>query len=664
MKRQSETNLDRWAGRRKAFFDENKRLADKLARQRGGMCLSGPQRKSEKWLWKCNDPTHKPWKAKLFQVEGFGGRKGSWCPLCRTSSWAKRRNKRFAENKKLADKLAKEKLGRCLSGPRRKHDKWRWKCNNDDHKEWQATLCQIEGSGKKLGSWCPRCSGRNVPKKELQEWAKRFGGKLVKQASSTVKPSIWWCKHHDNFTRIYNNMKQTGTFCPDCSASFGERKCKAAMEQLFGVKFVKRRFSDMKGIGGKSLEIDLYNDELKLGLEHQGAQHFIRKKYFGEHKYDGVREHDRRKKAYCAKRGITLIEIHQVGEKTPDNKLKEAIREQLLKKNFPLPPNFEKINVLLDVAALPSLQEDKWEETKAEAARRGWRVVSKKYLGCLTIHHFICDQGHQVEIRPSYLIWGDGCRRCEQRPVAAEDGRLFDSMSEAAESLGTSVSNVSSGISKNGRVRGQRLAAIGHKQLNALRKMRSRDRMVAVAAIFAALPVRPRVGESNGKPVLLGDGRIFPSSYEAARAVGVSGNVAYAAATRTKGKINGIRIAQITNEQRDVFKQKPSLIDAFWRDRPLGPRKFMTRRRGMVTSLLEVFDGVREASEAMGVSEQQVCDYARREKELKGRRLWYLSQEELTLLRNKKVKTSDLLKKKKIQGHTPPMFATRKKDKT
>jgi len=502
-----------------------------------------------------------------------------------------------------------------------------------------------------------------VPKKELADWAKRFGGKLVKQASSTVKPSLWWCKHHDQFHRSYNNMKQTGTFCPDCSASLGERKCKAAMEQLFGVKFVKRRFSDLKGLGGKSLEIDLYNEELKLGLEHQGAQHSIRKKYFGEHRYEGVREHDRRKKVYCAQRGITLIEIHQVGEKTPDDRLKDAIREQLLKKNFPLPPNFEEINLSLDIAALPSLQEDKWEETKAEAARRGWKAVSKKYLGCLTIHHFICDQGHQVEIRPSYLLWGDGCWRCEQRPVAAEDGSLFDSRSEAAESLGASVSTVSSGILKHGRVRGQRLAAIGHKQLSVLRKMTSKDRKAAIAAIFAELPVRPRVGESNGKPVVLGDGRIFPSSYEAARSVGVAGNVAYAAAMRPKGKINGIRIAQITNQQRENFQHNPSLIDDFWKQRPLGPRKFMTRRRGVLTSKKEVFEGVREASEALGVTELQVCDYARRSKELKGRRLWYLSQEELALLRDRRITTAALLKKKKIYGHAEPTFNKRKDKK-
>jgi hypothetical protein len=660
MKRESRTNRDVWASRRKALFEANKRLADRLAKQRGGKCLSSPRRKTDKWLWKCKDPTHKAWKAQLYQVEGYGKKRGSWCPLCNASDWAKRRNNRLAENKKLADKLAKQKGGRCLSGPRRKHDKWQWKCSNADHKSWQATLCQIEGSGQKSGSWCPRCLGRNVPKKELQDWAKRFGGKLVKQASSIVKPSIWWCKHHDNFPRPYNNMKQTGTFCPDCSASLGERKCKAAMQQLFGVKFVKRRFADLKGIGGKSLEIDLYNEELKLGLEHQGAQHFIRKKYFGEHRYDGVREHDRRKKTYCAKRGITLIEIHQVGEKTPDEKLKDAIRKQLLKKKFPLPPNFDEIGVSLDIAALPSLQEDKWEETKAEAARRGWEVVSKKYLGSLTIHHFICDQGHQVEIKPSYLLWGDGCWRCEQRPVAAEDGSLFDSMSEAAKSLGTSVSTLSSGIKKHGRVRGQRLAVIGHKQLSALRKMTSKERMVAITEIFSVLPVRPRVGQSNGKPVLLGDGRLFTSAYAAGRAVGVNERAANSAAKRLKGKINGLRIAQITPQQFNEFGKSPALVEAFWRERPLGPRKFMTRRRGVLTSLKEVFEGVREASEALGVTELRICDYARRSKELKGRRLWYLSQEELTMLRERLITLAELLQKKKIHGHAAPTFNKRK----
>ena len=482
----------------------------------------------------------------------------------------------------------------------------------------------------------------------------------MKHARRATDHSIWRCKLHDEFPRSLSSMQSTDSFCPTCNASLGERKCKAAMEQLFGKRFVKRRFPKLKGMGGKPLEIDLYNEELRLGLEHQGAHHFIKKKFFGEHRYAHVREHDRRKRAYCARNGITLIEIRQVGEKTPDERLKDAIREQLNKKNFPLPPNFDQITLSFDTAALPSLQEDKWEETKAEAMRRGWTVVSDKYLGCLTIHQFVCDQGHPVEIRPSYLLWGDGCARCDEKPVVFDDGRFFESITEAAQAVSRSMSAVSSAILKHGRVRGMRVATATHRELAALRQMSDLQRNGAIREIFDALPVRPRVGEANGKPVLLADGRIFPSSYEAARAVGVSGNVAYAAATRPKGKIKGIRIAQITNEQRDAFQKKLSLIDKFWEQRPLGPRKFMTRRRGVLTSLKEVFEGVREAAEVLGVIELRICDYARRGKELKGRKLWYLSQEELALLRDRKIKPAQLLERKRIHGHAPPTFNKRK----
>lgn len=650
---------DTWAKRRQAVFASNKKLADKLAKKRHGKCLSEPQRKTDKWLWKCSVREHKPWKATLYQVEGFKNRKGSWCPQCAEGGWAKRRKASFIANKELADELAKKRDGRCLSGPRRKHDKWRWKCHNAEHKVWESTLVQVEGSGAKEGSWCPQCVGKNIPRKQYQAWARRFGGRLLEQATSTIKQSLWWCKHHGEFTRPLSNMKTTGTFCQECGASLGERKCKAAMEQLFGKKFQKRRFTQLKGIGGKSLEIDLYNEELRLGLEHQGAQHFSRKKYFGEHRFGSVKEHDRRKRAYCKKNGITLIEVRQVGEVTPDSALKETIRGALLAEGYPIPPTFDRVRLNLDVAALPTLAEEKWGETKQEALKRGWKVLSKRYLGSLTDHDFVCDQGHKLKTKPSYILQGQGCWMCERKPVVLEDGRMFVSLSEAATGLGVGISAVTSAAKRNGRVKGYRASLVEHKHFGRLKGLTKLERLKKVAKLFASMPVGPKVGEANGKPVLLGDGRIFSSAYEAARAVGADGNVALSAAKRPKGMINGIRITQITKEQQKVFQKKPSLIGEFWKERPLGPRKFMTRRRGVLTSLEEVFDGVREVSEALDVSDQQVCDYARRAKELKGRRLWYLSQEELALLRNKKATPAELLDRKKIDGYAPPPFNKR-----
>lgn len=570
----------------------------------------------------------------------------------RKDSWKKRRKTRFATNKATADTIAKKRGGRCLSSPRRVHDKWKWKCAKAEHKPWRATLAQVQGAGGKKGSWCPYCGGTaKVPRSAYEEWAKRFRGKLLSMADVVTKPSLWWCRYHGKFDRRLCEMQTTGNFCPDCSRSLGERKCKAAMEQLFEKPFIKKRFTELKGRGGKALEFDLYNEELKLALEHQGAQHFIPKKYFKVHRLRHVKEHDRRKRRFCAARGITLIEIRQVGDTTPDAGLKDAIRSALVTEGFPLPRGFDRKNLKLDVAALPSLTEAKWEETKDAARKRGWKVVSRKYLGSLSIHKFICEQGHPVEIKPSHLLQGQGCWRCEQKPVALDDGRFFPSVTDAATAIGASVSSLSFALRNHGRTRGRRAAFITHRRLAAIESMDANKRRLEVERIFSTLPVTPRVGQAQSKPVVLGDGRIFASSHEAARAVGVSERIAHSASKRPKGRILGIRIARIDKKTAKRFSKDAKLIKQFWLQRPIGPRKFMTRRRGILTSKSELFEGVREAAEALALKETQVCDAARRGTETKSRQFWYLSQAEVA----KAKKTSDglrsLLRAKQREGH-------------
>ncbi len=545
-------------------------------------------------------------------------------------SWKKRRGQRLKANKSTADAIAKKRGGRCLSSPRRVHDKWKWKCAKSEHKPWLATLAQVKGAGRKKGSWCPYCGGTaKVARSVYEQWAKRFSGKLISMADVVTKPSLWWCKHHGKFDRRLCDMQTTGNFCPDCSRSLGERKCKAAMEQLFGKPFVKKRFTELKGKGGKALELDLYNDELSLALEHQGAQHFIPKKYFKVHRLNEVMEHDRRKRKFCAARGITLIEIRQVGDATPDSQLKEAIRRALVAKGFALPKGFDLKTLKLDAAALPSLTQEKWEQTKSEAHRRGWKVVSRIYLGSLSIHNFICDRGHSVEIKPSHLLQGQGCWRCEQKPVVLDDSRLFDSVTAAANAIGASISTLSFALRHHGRARGRRAAFITHRRLAALGSMNANKRRREVEKIFRTLPVTPRVGEAHSIPVILGDGRIFSSSHEAARAVGVNENIAHSASKRPKGKIAGIRIARIDRETAKRFSKNAKLVEQFWLQRPIGPRKFMTRRRGILTSKSELFEGVREAADALSLKETQVCDAARRGTETKSRQFWHLCRAEL-----------------------------------
>jgi hypothetical protein len=310
-------------------------------------------------------------------------------------------------------------------------------------------------------------------------------------------------------------MKTAGTFCPECSTSLGERKCKAALEQIFGKKFGKIRFSDLRGLGGNPLEIDLYNEELRLGLEHHGAQHFLRKKFYGVHRLKKQKEHDRRRRTYCKAKGITLIEVRQVGEVTPDEKLKTIIVDTCKQAGIYLPKGYATKQLNLDPASLPTAEGEMWARVKIEAQGRGWRVVSKKYLGVLTKHEFICANKHRILKKPMGLFAGEGCRICNKlRPVILEDGRLFESHSEAARSLKTTASHISFAARHKGRTQGVRVASISHQQLALFRKSPN-----VIPAFWKKQSPAKKLG-AIGRPVLLSDGRIFDSIASAAEALG------------------------------------------------------------------------------------------------------------------------------------------------
>ena len=57
--------------------------------------------------------------------------------------------------------------------------------------------------------------------------------------------------------------------------SKGEQACKEAIERIYGVPFHRIRPSWLRNPKtGRSLEIDAYNDQLKIGVEYHGEQHY------------------------------------------------------------------------------------------------------------------------------------------------------------------------------------------------------------------------------------------------------------------------------------------------------------------------------------------------------------------------------------------------------
>lgn len=113
-----------------------------------------------------------------------------------------------------------------------------------------------------------------------------------------------------------------------------ELQSKYILEEVFRRPFYKIRPNFLRNeVTGFNLEIDLYNDDLKLAVEVQGDQHYKYNKFFHRNKehFLNQRYRDEMKKIKCKQQGICLIEVpYRVGEK----KLRSYLLEQLRLEGF------------------------------------------------------------------------------------------------------------------------------------------------------------------------------------------------------------------------------------------------------------------------------------------------------------------------------------------
>jgi len=118
-------------------------------------------------------------------------------------------------------------------------------------------------------------------RKKYYEKVKQFiedrGGKCLspledyEKASSKLKVE---CQDGHVFEANSNNLLKN-RWCPKCRINHGELLCVKIFEHLFGKIFKKIRPDFLKiEETGCNLELDGYNDELKIAIEYQGIQHY------------------------------------------------------------------------------------------------------------------------------------------------------------------------------------------------------------------------------------------------------------------------------------------------------------------------------------------------------------------------------------------------------
>lgn len=121
------------------------------------------------------------------------------------------------------------------------------------------------------------------------------------------------CKKCDNVWLAQPNNIFSGTGCPRCKSSKGEKEISRVLDELhinYGTQF---KFQDCKD--EHSLPFDFYIPDKNICIEYDGKQHFepctfggITKERAAEN-FELAKEHDKIKDEYCQANNITLIRI-------------------------------------------------------------------------------------------------------------------------------------------------------------------------------------------------------------------------------------------------------------------------------------------------------------------------------------------------------------------
>ena len=345
----------------------------------------------------------------VWYASGHHIKNGSWCPTCAISLRAKSRilKRSVFDLKKMAEK----NNGKCLSNEYKgASHKYIWQCNLG-HK-FQMSFHKIQ-----QGSWCQKCgverrsSLRKLDISECNNYAKLHGGLCLSTSYKNMKvPMKWKCKRDHIWNASFDSLKGKGAWCPRCSINKSEKICRIYFEKYFGVKFPKARPKWLISLSNTKLELDGYNEQLKIAFEHHGEYHYSLAGFYS--KTTAALKHrisvDKLKKKLCKKNNVILIEIPALGKRTKIEDLYKIIESELKKHKkskliLKIKPDTDKIRfeVTDEIQALQSI-----------AKQHGGKCHSRLYLNAKTYIDFECSEGHIFKTTAERVFNGRWCRLC------------------------------------------------------------------------------------------------------------------------------------------------------------------------------------------------------------------------------------------------------------
>lgn len=354
-----------------------------LCEQKNGICLSHSWKPSSKMKFKCKNGHI--WAAYAYHIKS-----GRWCPYC-----SGRR-----KNIKDLQLIAKTRNGECLSPQYLGfHNLHEWKCKNGH--AFKVRPSEIV----RTKTWCQECK-KNSCLLRIKEYAKSRGGECL---SSYFKSSRTKLTFRCNNGHIWKSCSApyNQSWCPICSkfSFLSEEKCRYVFEKMFSAPFN----TDRSVI---SLELDGYNNDLKLAFEYNGPMHyqFIERFHKTQNHFKKRKRTDKIKKQLCQQTGIDLIVIpHWVN--SDDKSLYNFIKNEVEKRSYCIQNNWS----IKYFDTFYRNQHHHVDKMTKLAQKMNGVFISGSYRGASKLHKWKCDKGHIWESTPARIRAGSWCPHCARK---------------------------------------------------------------------------------------------------------------------------------------------------------------------------------------------------------------------------------------------------------
>ena len=292
-----------------------------------GKCLSETYQAMNKTLkWECGE-CGKVWEA---HPNGIVYQQ-NWCTKCSgRETWSYKKMVNLAKVRGL-EKTGVE--GKFLTT---KESYENQKFPDRSKYKWKCGKCETEfesiANNVKRGSWCRVCQYDKLSKEfresfeNIQKLAKTTGkiktgypGEFLadkKYYDSVSMPSRykfpWRCgKCESEFQMDITHVKRP-QWCPTCTEGESERICRGYFERIFNAPFPKVKPDWLiNPETNNRLELDGYNENIKIAFEFNGPQHYMYYPKFHKHFDDFKKrqELDYLKEITCTEKGVTLISV-------------------------------------------------------------------------------------------------------------------------------------------------------------------------------------------------------------------------------------------------------------------------------------------------------------------------------------------------------------------